>query len=39
MLYLGRFWTDFDDFFDFFDYNCHSELIETLIGYRIDLET
>ena len=39
MLYLSRLWADVDDFFDFFDYNCHSELIETLFGYRIGLET
>jgi len=30
---------DFDDFFDFFDYNCHFELIETLFGYHIGMET
>ena len=30
---------DFDDFFDFFDYNCHSELIETLISYHTCPET
>ena len=39
MLYLGRFWADFDDFFDFFGYNCHSELIEIRFGYRIAPET